>query len=195
MREWLNRAVSKTAILERVSKVRILPPPHNNFILFIRIKLLYADTGLVPAKNHSLNYMDKSQFTKFVDDAGGIVVNKQTGNIAIIKMKHGVWGFPKGKIDKNENSLEAAKREVYEETGVKEVELVKQLPTYQRPNSGNPQILITMYMYLFKTNTNELKPIDDQDAVEAKWVKKEDVIKILTLSKDKEYFEQIKNEI
>ena len=28
MREWLNRAVSKTAMAARPSKVRILPPPH-----------------------------------------------------------------------------------------------------------------------------------------------------------------------
>ena len=34
MREWLNRAVSKTAMPERVSKVRILPPPLKNMFNF-----------------------------------------------------------------------------------------------------------------------------------------------------------------
>ena len=34
MREWLNRAVSKTAMPERVSKVRILPPPLQHMFNF-----------------------------------------------------------------------------------------------------------------------------------------------------------------
>lgn len=138
--------------------------------------------------------MDTPQFIRFVDDAGGILLNKQTGDIALIKMPHGVWGFPKGKIDKNENPLEAAKREIREETGVRELELVKKLPTYQRPNSSDPQELITMQMYLFKTETKELKQ-QERDVCDTKWVKKEEVKNILTLPKDKEYFENIKNEI
>ena len=34
VREWLNRAVSKTAMPERVSKVRILPPPLQHMLNF-----------------------------------------------------------------------------------------------------------------------------------------------------------------
>ena len=37
------------------------------------------------------------------------------------------WQMPQGGVDKNENLLEAAKRELEEETGVKSVELVKEL--------------------------------------------------------------------
>lgn len=139
--------------------------------------------------------MEKSLHTQFVDDAGGITVNTKTGKIALVKSKYRTWGFPKGKIDKGESSEEAAKRELYEETGIKKFELIKQLPTYARENSGNSQILITMYIYLFKTDTEQLKPTENQDIIEAKWVKKEDVVKVLTLPKDREYFEKIKDEI
>jgi len=37
------------------------------------------------------------------------------------------WQMPQGGIDKNENFLEAAKRELEEETGVKSVKLIKEL--------------------------------------------------------------------
>ena len=37
------------------------------------------------------------------------------------------WQMPQGGVDKNENFLEAAKRELEEETGVKSVKLIKEL--------------------------------------------------------------------
>ena len=37
------------------------------------------------------------------------------------------WQMPQGGVDKNENLLQAAKRELEEETGIKSVELVKEL--------------------------------------------------------------------
>lgn len=138
--------------------------------------------------------MNTTQFTKFVDDAGGIVINKQTGDIALVKMPGGFWAFPKGKIDKDETALEAAKREIYEETGATNLELIKELPTYQRPNAVQPDELITMYMFLFKTETKELKQ-KEEDVDDARWFRKGDVKSSLGLSKDKEYFEKVLDEI
>ena len=46
------------------------------------------------------------------------------------------WQMPQGGIEKNENFLEAAKRELKEETGIKSVQLVKELNgwfTYDLP--------------------------------------------------------------
>ncbi len=57
--------------------------------------------------------------TKFEFSAGGIV--KKESKFLLIKTKdlkgNEVWTFPKGKIEKGENSTEAALREVLEETG------------------------------------------------------------------------------
>jgi 8-oxo-dGTP pyrophosphatase MutT (NUDIX family) len=41
-----------------------------------------------------------------------------SNNVFLIKHRSGEWTPPGGKIEKNENSLEAAKREYQEETGV-----------------------------------------------------------------------------
>ena len=38
------------------------------------------------------------------------------------------WQFPQGGIEKDENIVEAAKRELFEETGIKSIKLIKQMP-------------------------------------------------------------------
>ena len=40
------------------------------------------------------------------------------------------WQMPQGGVNQNENFLEAAKRELEEETGIKKVELIKELDTW-----------------------------------------------------------------
>ena len=46
------------------------------------------------------------------------------------------WQMPQGGVDKNENFLEAAKRELEEETGIKSIKLIKEIDgwlTYDLP--------------------------------------------------------------
>ena len=48
------------------------------------------------------------------------------------------WQMPQGGVNQNENLLEAAKRELEEETGIKKIELIKELDiwlTYDLPKS------------------------------------------------------------
>ncbi|OGH58955.1 MAG: hypothetical protein A2725_04385 [Candidatus Magasanikbacteria bacterium RIFCSPHIGHO2_01_FULL_33_34] len=131
--------------------------------------------------------MENKDFSNFKDDAGAILINKKTRHIALVKMHHNIWGFPKGGIRENENILDAAKREVYEETGVKEVEVIKKLPTYQRANSYKPDEFITLNMYIFETEEDELKQIE-YDIAEVKWVPIDEVMDILSIPADAEYF-------
>lgn len=104
------------------------------------------------------------------------------------------WGFPKGSIDEGGSHLTAAKREVYEETGLADLKMVKEFEPYQRPNGSDPQELKTIYMFLFRTSQEELKSIEP-DVIEAKWVNKDKVTTVLTYPKDIEFFEKIKSEL
>ena len=45
-------------------------------------------------------------------------------SVLLIKDPYGKWTWPKGKIDKGESSFGAAKREVEEETGLKNIQMV-----------------------------------------------------------------------
>ena len=96
--------------------------------------------------------------------------------------------------------LTAAKREIYEETGIQDLQLVKELGTYERfrmskrPQDEDRKELKVITLFLFETNTVDLKPIDPANP-EARWVNKDEVVNLLTHSKDKEFFESIKSQI
>ena len=107
--------------------------------------------------------------------------------------------MPKGHIDEGEDELTTAKREIYEESGIKDLKLIKNLGNYQRyrlaRDSGEDvSELKTITIFLFKTSENILKPIDPENP-EARWVEKEKVADLLTHQKDKEFFLQVKEEI
>ena len=129
-----------------------------------------------------------------IEDAGGIVVNKKTGYIILVKMHHDVWGFPKGRVLKDEVDLDCAKREIYDETCINEADYIKELGTYERANSYNKNEHLKIRMFLFETSQDDIRPVS-QSVAETKWVNKEEVIKILTLLEDKKFFKKIKDKI
>ena len=123
--------------------------------------------------------------------AGGIVVNHK-GNILIVNQNHCSWSLPKGHINSGEEPLKAAQREIYEESGVKNLEFIKSLGSYKRyklkiDGSNDRSELKKISMFLFRTNQEKLKPIDPHNP-EAIWVDKEKVINFLTHPTDKKFF-------
>jgi hypothetical protein len=62
---------------------------------------------------------------KVIEAGGGLVFNKK-GDFLVI-FRNGVWDLPKGKLEKGEDFQTAALREVTEETGLKELQLVDPL--------------------------------------------------------------------
>ena len=130
---------------------------------------------------------------KQTESAGGVVINSQ-GQVLVVSQRGKSWSLPKGHIDAGETPLAAARREIYEETGVSELELVKELGSYQRYKIGldgdDKAELKTMIIFLFKTPQMDLQPIDPKHP-EARWVDKEQVTELLTHPKDKDFFKQV----
>lgn len=130
---------------------------------------------------------------KKTKSAGGVVVNPK-GEIAIVNQKHLSWSLPKGHVEENEEILSAAKREVYEETGITELTLLRELESYSRyamnhENNDDAKELKALHFYLFSTTQMELTPTD-KDNPEAIWVAKEDVENYLTHPEDKKFFRE-----
>ena len=135
---------------------------------------------------------------KETKSAGGVVIN-QAGDILVVSQHGTSWSLPKGHIDEGEDAIVAAKREIYEESGIIELELIKELGTYQRykisKNGGDDQSeMKTIIMFLFKTDASLLKPVDPENP-EARWVDGDKVVELLTHPKDKEFFLQSREEI
>jgi ADP-ribose pyrophosphatase YjhB (NUDIX family) len=128
------------------------------------------------------------------ESAGGVVVNPE-GRVLVVSQHGTSWSLPKGHLEEGESPLEAARREIREETGVGRLELVRPLGSYTRPGLGrdggeDPSELKTIHLFLFRTDATELAPLDS-DNPEARWVERETVAGLLTHAKDKEFFASI----
>ncbi len=131
---------------------------------------------------------------KKTHSAGGVVTN--SGGEVLVVSQHGTsWSLPKGHIDPGENALVAAKREIYEESGIRDLELIRKLGTYERHKIGvdggdDRSELKVITMFLFRTREKSLKPVDP-DNPEARWVERSKVALLLTHEKDKEFFQGV----
>jgi 8-oxo-dGTP pyrophosphatase MutT (NUDIX family) len=127
--------------------------------------------------------------------AGGVVTNSD-GKVLVVSQHGTSWSLPKGHIDPGEEALVAARREIYEESGIRDLEFVRELGSYERHkigvNGGDDRSeLKVITMFLFRTSAKLLKPVDP-DNPEAQWVEKSKVALLLTHQKDKEFFRRVK---
>ncbi len=131
--------------------------------------------------------------------AGGIVLNIH-GQIALAQQGNNSWSFPKGHVNPGEDFLTAAKREIYEETGLQKISLIKPFSSYDRSGmtySEDGERVAgkkTIHLFLFTTQEITLKPLDPQNPT-AVWMNTDEVSTRLTHPKDKEFFLKILPEI
>ncbi len=107
---------------------------------------------------------------KIVPAAGGLVLNAQSDMLLIYR--RGSWDLPKGKMEIGETKKESAVREVVEETGLINVQLIKKLTTTYHiyPNRSNKRVLKPSYWYLMWSTDTLLKPQIEEDIEKAEWV-------------------------
>ena len=125
--------------------------------------------------------------------AGGLVLNAK-GQVLVVSQNGNSWSLPKGHVDPGETELGAARREIYEESGLKNLRLVKKLGTYERLriglNGGEVEgQMKRITFFLFRATQTTLKPLDPKNP-EARWVDKGRVAALLTHPKDVEFYLQ-----
>jgi 8-oxo-dGTP pyrophosphatase MutT (NUDIX family) len=89
--------------------------------------------------------------------AGGVLFDKE-GNVVLVQEIDGSWSLPKGGIDEGESPLDAAIREIKEETGIRSIAPLKSLGRYYRPTRKGKKRLV--FMYLFMVENQKLQPLD-----------------------------------
>jgi len=123
--------------------------------------------------------------------SGGVVYRKERNKIQflLIKDSYGRWALPKGKIEKNEKPEEAAKREIQEETGLKDLKIVSKLGQIKYFYKLHDQpIFKIVYNYLLETNQKELKP--SWEIKEAKWYSQKEALKTIAYKNTKVILEK-----
>jgi 8-oxo-dGTP pyrophosphatase MutT (NUDIX family) len=105
-----------------------------------------------------------------MEAAGGLVFNS-SGQLLMI-YRNDRWDLPKGKIEKDERSDNAAMREVEEECGVSQLSITKQgLTTYHTYPYKEKRILKCTYWYhMICNDATPPQPQHEEGISEAKWM-------------------------
>ena len=109
-----------------------------------------------------------------IEAAGGLV--EHTDGRYLFIYRNDKWDLPKGKIEKNEVIIDAAIREVIEETGVGDLMATKPLnTTYHVFNTKGKFKLKKTYWFLMKSNYDgPLVPQEEENIQAAVWRSKAD---------------------
>ena len=123
-------------------------------------------------------FLSNFPFPKIVA-AGGIVINDKKEILFIFRDNK--WDLPKGKAEKNENISETAIREVKEETGIKDLIIVKAVEkTYHIFKRSKKNYLKETYWFEMKSNYDKIfTPQINEGITRVEWISKEKIPLIL----------------
>ncbi len=168
---------------------KIIKSSNSDLLLYIKFssknQILKA---LKSKKIHSVYLYHKNIeklweiFTKKfpIKDAAGGLVKSNDGKILFIHRKNR-WDLPKGGVEKNELIIDAAQREVKEETGLADLIVIKKIgETYHIFNNGKNYKLKRTYWFEMKSDyKGDLFPQYEEGITSVKWITKKRIPEIL----------------
>lgn len=129
--------------------------------------------------SHDLEGLKDDFFSiyKIVPAAGGAIYNKKDQVLMIFR--RGFWDLPKGKLDPGETIEQAAIREVAEEVGLDEVEVLEKLPTTYHTYKNKKGIRCLKPSHWYKMYTEEMDVIlqTEEDIEGSLWIKPKKFLK------------------
>lgn len=150
------------------------------------MKIIYTWILARPNKLFYIRCNDAKIFLKsiiksvtLIEAAGGLVVNP-AGNFLFI-YRNDKWDLPKGKIEKDEKTKEAAVREVEEECGIKVSKLKEKIcKTYHvYINRGEVVLKKTHWFNMECKGKEKLKPQKEEGITDVRWFEKEHIEPII----------------
>ena len=158
-----------------ISGDHILVNPSKDLIQTVFFNPQSDTTYYLVNKNFEALKTAVYQCFKIIEAAGGLVSN--LNNEILLMFRRGSWDLPKGKIDDGETAEIAAVREVEEETGIKNVQLLQFITTtYHTYFYKNNWALKPTHWFKMSIDTEQpLIPQTEEDIEMLEWVKKDDL--------------------
>ena len=131
---------------------------------------------------------DPTKPTESVISSGGVVLNPD-GHVLILRRKQeGTWVLPKGKAEPGETLVQTALRDVEEETGLKNLKIIRQIGLVRyiflwRPDNKNYKR--TVHYFLMQINGTEQEMVLEPDFSTYAWEIPSKALKMLTFENDR----------
>lgn len=145
---------------------------------FLKVKNYYdflerlppSDSIIIVCKHKEKAWLKFVDYFELIEAAGGIVTFDDSF-LAIFRNEK--WDLPKGKLEKNENPVLGAMREIQEECGVSDMIFVNEIcDTFHTYEFNGKPVLKKTYWYHFNvTKQQELIPQIEEGITEATWMK------------------------
>jgi len=127
-------------------------------------------------------------------DVQAVIFDEKTKKVLLVKkldLKNFSykWRLLKGGIEKGETEKEALKREILEEVGLKNIQILDKIYSYEFTFKNVKHLVST---YLVKANSNEEIKLQTSEVVDYAWVSKEQALKMLFWENEKEALKLLK---
>jgi 8-oxo-dGTP pyrophosphatase MutT (NUDIX family) len=125
--------------------------------------------GLICPEPEAVFNEFKAEYT-VIQAAGGLVFNKDNQMLTI--KRNGIWDMPKGKIERHEDRMAAALREVMEETGINMLNISEKVGESYHAYFEEDAIMLkeTHWYFMNCTGKSTLKPQVEEGISEVKFV-------------------------
>ncbi len=125
----------------------------------------------------------------------GVIPCKKEGNselVFLVQHKNGGhWGFPKGHKEKNETDKEAAFRELYEETGLKEKRLLQENPFSESYSFFKEEGKIHKKVFYFLAEVKGSFSIQREEILQGKWFSIKKAREVLTFLESRALLDKV----
>ena len=129
--------------------------------------------------------------------AGAIILREVEGELKIALAQHRrsskIWALPKGHVDAGESLEQAALREIYEETGLLNVQLIKHLGSFARESvkSNGDVEQKTIHFYLgYSPGSEASSAPSDPSFVEVGWFSPEQALELIPNEDDRAFLKE-----
>lgn len=156
------------------------PKDHLKVLINSFEENLQTESLVIQSENIDETWKKFTSLYTILKAAGGVVINQQTNKLLMI-FRNGKWDLPKGKIESGEEADVAAVREVYEETGIGELKLSKQIKTSFHTYPYKDTVILKKTYWFLMSSTDISLPVPqlEEGIVEARWMDKAEVKKAL----------------
>ena len=135
--------------------------------------------------------------TRTATSAGAFILREVKGKLKIALAQHArttkSWVLPKGHVEAGETIEQAALREIYEETGLDNVQLIKHLGTILRESTKSNGDIEKKTIHLFLAyappNGRSQTPTDPR-FIEVSWFLPQEAIELLPYESEQAFFRE-----